>query len=252
MLVSQQTRHELDSLIGYLSYCAGVVYGGRAFLHRMRALRFRDDEGRVRPVHHRIYLNLQFRYDLDWWIQYLESHNGAALIVDPSDDCDVRLDATGSGGLGIFCDGGFVSLSPSAVRASCVCIGHPTREWANHWELFNFIVLLRLFGPYPANKVVSPVCDNSFTVNAIKRWKIGSGDAEYCSSALRTLFSLCVHYNIRLRPTWIAGDDTVLADALSREYWDIASHELSTYVRRAHGRRSAFCEGLGMWPRSIL
>ena len=240
------SRQQLDSLIGYLSYCAGVVYGGRAFLHRLRKLRFRDDEGHVRPVHHRIYLNLQSRADGFWWLEHLAMHNGAALIVDPTDACDARLDATGEGGLGIFCDGAFVSFSPTATCSPAVCVGHPQTAWANHWELFNWVVFLRLFGHYLQNKVVSPVCDNAFSVGAIKRWKIKSLDAEYCCSTLRTLFSLCVVHNVRLRPTWIPGDDNVLADALSRGYWNVASSELNAYNVSTHGSASAFCTGLGL------
>ncbi len=238
------TRHDLDSLIGYLSYCAGVVYGGRAFLHRLRRLRYRDAKGHVRPVHHHIYLDLQSRADGEWWLNNLAFHNGGAIIVDPSDLCDVRLDATGEGGLGIFVDGAFVGFSPEATRGADVCIGYPESEWANHWELFNYTVALHLFGPYLQDKVVSPVNDSSFAVGAIKRWKMKSVDAEYCGTALRTLFALCVRYNIRLRPTWICGEDNVLADALSRDYWGIVSSELVTYVKRAHGRSSTFCENL--------
>ena len=37
------TRQQLDSLFGYLSYCSAVVFGGRAFLHGLRRLRFRSD-----------------------------------------------------------------------------------------------------------------------------------------------------------------------------------------------------------------
>ena len=238
------TRHELDSLIGYLSYCAGVVYGGRAFLHRLRKLRFRDEEGHVRPVHHRIYLNLQSRADGIWWVEHLSMFNGAAQIVDPADDCTIHLDATGEGGLGIFCDGAFVSFSPSATRASPVCTGHPESTWANSWELFNFVVLLRLFGHYLRDKVISPLTDNMFSVGAIRRWNVKSLDAEYCSATLRTLFSLCVVYNIRIRPTWIPGEENVLADALSREYWDIASDRLVAYTHQTLGRKSAFCASL--------
>lgn len=120
----KKRRQQLDSLFGYLSYCAGVVHGGRAFLHRLRTLRFRDDEGHARPVNHCIYLNLQSRAD-GKWLEHLALFNGAALIVDPSDACDIRLDATGEGVLGIFCDGAFVSFSPAATRTSAVCVGHP-------------------------------------------------------------------------------------------------------------------------------
>ena len=105
-------------------------------------------------------------------------------------------------------------------------------------------MFLRLFGDYVRDKVISPDCDNFFSVEAIKKWKIRSLDAEYCCWALRTLFSLCVRYNVRLRPNWIPGEDNVLADALSRDFWDVTSAEMCKYVRQAHGRPSPYCESL--------
>lgn len=238
------TRKELDSLIGYLSYCSGVVYGGRAFLHRMRRLRFRAGSGHAMPVHHRIHMDLEFKLDAEWWLSSLFVFNGQANIVDPTDDCDIRLDATGDGGLGLFCDGAFLALSPDRVRITPECVGHPQTTWANEWELFNFVVLLRFFGPYLANKIISPLTDSACAVFAITKWSTGSLDARYCASTLRSLFSLCVRYNIRLRPRWIPGDSNHLADALSRQHWPRVAVELASHTRLAHGVSSPFCLSL--------
>lgn len=240
------TRSELDSLIGYLSYCAGVVYGGRAFLHRMRRLRFRGETGVAMPCHYHIFMNLEFRLDLVWWWDHLVLLNGAATIVDPADDCDIRLDATGHGGLGIFCDGGFVSLSPARVRCIDEGAGHPLTDHSNEWELFSFVVLLRLYGEYLRDRVVSPVNDNACAVCAISKWRVGELDAQYCAATLRTLFSLCVRYNVRLCPRWIPGESNILADALSRATWPIVSQELQTFAESASGRPSIFCRNIGM------
>jgi hypothetical protein len=61
------TRREVDKLIGVLSYCASVVYGGRAFLHSTRRGRYRDDEGHVRAVNDSIDLNRAFLLDVEFW-----------------------------------------------------------------------------------------------------------------------------------------------------------------------------------------
>ena len=62
------TRSQLDKFIGFLTYCAMPVYGGRAFLHRMRRLRYRTDSGAARAPHHHIHLNRAFLLDVQWWL----------------------------------------------------------------------------------------------------------------------------------------------------------------------------------------
>ena len=103
------TRRQVGKLIGYLSFCATVVYGGRAFLHRMREVRHaKDDPDRIMPPHYHIHLNVNFAHDLEWWRDNLATFNGMAPAVALQSTCDVRLDATDLGGLGTFVDGGFV------------------------------------------------------------------------------------------------------------------------------------------------
>eukprot|EP00892_Ulva_mutabilis_P011062 jgi/Ulvmu1/8328/UM042_0034.1 len=69
------TRRQLDSLFGYLSFCALVVYGGRAFLHGVRRLRYRPD-GQARAGHHRVHVNAALREDMAWWSAHLRLLNG--------------------------------------------------------------------------------------------------------------------------------------------------------------------------------
>ena len=110
------TRRQVDKLIGYLSFCATVVRSGRAFLPRMRVVHHaKDDPDRIMPPHYHIHLNIIFAHDLEWWRDNLETFNGMARTVALQSTCDVRLDATGLGGLGIFVDGGFVQFAPGDV-----------------------------------------------------------------------------------------------------------------------------------------
>jgi hypothetical protein len=129
------TRKQLDSLIGFLSFCAMVVYGGRAFLHRFRTLRHvgcRPDEPALHPSHH-LKLNADVRLNIDCrWLENMIVFNGKANVVSAPHACDIRLDATGAGGLGIFIDGGFLGLTPAQTRARSACTDHPPTAWANH------------------------------------------------------------------------------------------------------------------------
>ena len=225
------TRRQVDRLIGYLSFCATVVYGGRAFLHRMREVRHSGETPeKLMPPHHRIHLNQGFVLDLLWWQDKLSRFNGMVRTVSLESTCDVRLDATGLGGLGIFVDGGFVEFAPGEIQISPYGAGHPTRESANDWELFNFVVLMRVFGSYLANRTVVVDCDNACSVSAVRKFRARSVKAEYMAATVRTLFGLCVRYNVRLKPRWIAGKENVLPDALSRQYWRIVGLELTKYI----------------------
>ena len=109
-------------------------------------------------------------------------------------------------------------------------VGHPLRESANDWELFNFVVLLRTFGHYVANKTVVVDCDNACSVSAIKKFRARSVKAEYMAATLRSLFTLCVQFNVRLKLRLSAGKENVLPDALSRQNWRVVSSELSAYI----------------------
>ena len=116
------SRRDLDRVFGYLSFCSTVVYGGRAFLHGVRRLRFRPD-GAARAGHHKVYVNRALREDMAWWLEHLDLLNGdrrvpmvAAGVVH--DQVEAYLDARGgSGGVGVFVNGAFVGLTGEECNA---------------------------------------------------------------------------------------------------------------------------------------
>jgi hypothetical protein len=238
------TRRALDQLIGYLSYCCAVVYGGRAFLHRIRELRYADAQGHVLKAHHHLHLNKEFRLDVQWWQENLDRFNGQVHTVDVLSSCDVRLDATGDGGLGIFVDGGFASFAPGDIDRLGIGAGRPVSTFSNEWELFNFAVLLRVFGPYLARKTVVVECDNMCSVLAIRKFRASSVHAVKMAEILRIIFSLCVLHQVRLVPVWVAGVDNRLADAFSRQRWRAAGAEMLRYLH-SKGKHSPWVQSWG-------
>jgi hypothetical protein len=61
--------------------------------------------------------------DVEWWrrnIKWFKDH----VSIGEADA--VRMDATGRGGLGVFCDGGFVALSSSDNRKHYLGLTHPS------------------------------------------------------------------------------------------------------------------------------
>ncbi len=93
------TRVQLESLIGKLHHACLVVWPGRTFLRRMINLlcAFRSQD-------HPIRLNVEFRLDLLWWIEFIEEWNGTNFFLLPGlmpvADLVVTSDAAGSIGYG--------------------------------------------------------------------------------------------------------------------------------------------------------
>lgn len=107
------TKHELQSLIGLLSFAAKVVPPGRTFLHRMihtsmLALCSEDS----------IPLNEQFTKDLAWWHNFINQWNGRSFFMDikwiPSTALKLYTDSSGTIGHGT----GFRAAGPKTRRTT--------------------------------------------------------------------------------------------------------------------------------------
>ena len=99
-----------------------MVYGGHAFLHGVRRVRFRP-EGGVRGASGRVHVSVPFREDMRWWMANLCLLNGdlRTRIVSmhvPDRVEDIFLDASRrSGGIGIFVQGALAGLKGLEVNA---------------------------------------------------------------------------------------------------------------------------------------
>ena len=87
------TWKELESLCGSLHHVCKVVPPGHSFLHRMLNLLcgFQDPN-------HPIHLNLDFKRDLAWWLEFFGEWNGVSFFRMSS--VHVALDSSGSCGFG--------------------------------------------------------------------------------------------------------------------------------------------------------
>ena len=113
-----------------------------------------------------------------WWDSHLKSLNGDRRVPIISCElapggCEVFLDARGgSGGVGVFANGCFVGLSGEQCNdmflelstGMCRTLGDgesalPSTA-ANHWELFAFVVLLRLFPEVIRNRLIVVLSDS--------------------------------------------------------------------------------------------
>ena len=94
------TKRELLSLIGLLAFASKVVKPGRMFLRRLI-----DLSTTVTSLNHFIYLNMEARADINWWLQFLPEWNGLSMIPPaPITTIDLKLftDAPGEGFMGII------------------------------------------------------------------------------------------------------------------------------------------------------
>lgn len=260
LVARKVSRRQLDSLFGYLSYCSAVVFGGRAFLHGLRHLRFRGGEAErgVRAAHHLVHVNSCLRADCRWWDQCLELRNGDRRVPIVSMNVahrltGITLDARGgSGGVGLWVNGGFVGLTglecneryPSGgALVSPGAWDIPSVE-ANHWEMFAFCVLLDLFPLVVADQFVVIESDSITACKCVRTLTAALKSPEL-AVLTRQFLLLCVEHNVRVLPRHIAGVDNVLADPLSRADWPRFGREAEAWCVQQGFPGSPFLATLG-------
>ena len=186
----------------------------------------------------------EFKADCQWWRDNLVWLNGEVPLTEPCATCIACIDATGLGGIGVYVDGAFASLAPDSVRSQAapgeVGYDHPCTETSTEWELFAFLVLLRWFGAALHGIVVRVHNDNGKAVRAVQHFNVSGLHSEYQARILREILTLCVRFSVRLQARWLAGTDNTLADALSRQRWQVVGKVLSSHVWSRCGRASPF------------
>lgn len=212
----------------------------------------------MRPRHHHVHLQAGVREDLAWWSQHLEWLNGdpRAPIVCMSREhqlAHIYLDARGgSGGIGIFVDGGFVGLTGSECNALFPAgsvvpspgVGPVPRTDANSWELFAFCALMLLFHDYLAGRYVRVDSDSATAVKCI-RCLSANLDSPELAGLTRSFLSLTVRYHVRVEPRHIPGVRNVLADALSRGQWRDFGRRADGWCAEVGRGHSPFLRSLG-------
>ena len=225
------TRRQLDSLFGYLSYCSSVVYGGRAFLHGLRRLRFRGGlaERGARAGHHHVYVNRFLRLDLCWRLENLVLRNGDCRIPIVSMRLEHReegimIDARGGdGGVGLWANGGFAGFTGEQCNALYPAGGEivspgnwepPSRD-GNDWEMFGYVMFLDVFPLVVQNKFVVFESDSMTASSGVRDLTVHI-DSPRRAGLTRLFLSMTVRLNVRVLPRHVRGVDNVYADPLSR------------------------------------
>ena len=148
-------KRELLSLIGKLNFACRIIPAGRIFLRRLI-----DLSTSARLPHHHVTMNREARRDITWWLQFLPTWNGRAIIPDPlwtkSPDLELFTDASGSLGYGIFYMGHWISEPwPPQLQDRSI-------QWK---ELYPIAIACLLWGQQWSGKKLLFHCD-------IKQWSI--------------------------------------------------------------------------------
>ena len=147
-------KRELLSLVGKLNFACRIIPAGRIFLRRL------IDLSTSRLPHHHVTMNHEARRDIEWWLRFLPSWNGRAIIPDPhwtkSPDLELFTDASGSLGYDIFYMGHWIADPwPPELRDRSI-------QWQ---ELYPIALACLLWGHQWSGKKLLLHCDNQAVVD---------------------------------------------------------------------------------------
>lgn len=244
------SRKKLESLTGVLAHCATVVRGGRLFCRRLYDLY----KVMIKKSLSVIYVPVEVKKDIDWWIRFGEVFNGRAAIANPVFDHHMYSGASLKG-WGVFIGRDWFTGAWNAdehldFTSSCDHIIQPSSEFSldlsniNELELWPIFVALSVWYPRLRHTTLILHSDNTQVVALLTNYVSTNAN---CLRILRELFWILVYNDIQLDVRHIPSADNVLADTLSRLYYpdnwdrkcDVICHsslccngEFSSFLRR--------------------
>lgn len=230
------TRHELQSLVGYLSHCSYVVKGGRVFTRRLINL--------IRCLPHDKaigHLDSMIKSDLDWWLTFTRVFNGKAGIIQDSDSGMFLCTDASLTGFGAVCANDFFLGTWKSPRSEL-------RDWAasEHWapppsyvslnqdninilEFWPVVWAVVRWGHLWRNQKIILYTDNNQVLYAINSNKSRDWVA---MGWLREIFWASFVHNFHIVARHIPSRDNILADCLSR-FSDNNARRLGIYLLHA-------------------
>lgn len=193
---------DLQSLTGKLQHACKVVQPGRTFLRRM----FELLKG-TNKKHRFVRLNTSFRSDLLWWLTFLESWNGVAMLEVPSTHSvsqHAYSDASGVYGCGAWWQSRWFQFQwPQNFAQQPIATK----------ELLPIVLACLLWGKLWRNQCILVHSDNEAVVAVINS---GYSKDNSLMQLLRCLFFIKAYFEISLSAIHIKGEENVGADAISR------------------------------------
>ena len=201
------TKHQLQVLVGKLSYVCSCVRPGRAFMSRLlNELRSCDSRRSTIPV------SSELKLDLQWWLYFLDKYNGVSVIGTEFLESSEQLFSTDASltGCGAICEGEyFHELFPLSVTQQQLSI--------TQLELLTVVVAIKLWQLKLKGRCIMIHCDNQACVDMINSLRSRNIFLQAC---LRELWLTLAVNNIMLKAAHIPGRENILADCLSRWHTD--------------------------------
>jgi hypothetical protein len=202
---------ELQSLIGFLSFCCKVVPLGRSFLRRL----YDATSNYPRSDTKRRRLTAEMKADLRWWRRFLPSWNGIAIIRPTREHHFLWTDASGNEGLG----GYYLPTSTAPLGeltwSSAFSKPHPRHhrhKHINYKEMLAVLTAFRLWLAEFSHKHIAIHTDNTAVYHGLNKRSIRGPAME----PLREITLLAALHDITFSAHWISTSDNRLADFLSR------------------------------------
>jgi len=205
------TKHDLQSLIGKLSWAASVV-PARAFLRRIINLL-----SSVNHSHHFITISKEVKRDLCTWLHFMNNYNGITLfraIKAVSFDYNMCSDASKLGFGATFGHYWLQCTYPENWSSMHISV----------LELFPIYVMMCMFGERMTNSNIMFYSDNEGVVHIINSQ---SSKHPFIMSIIRSLILCLIVNNIYLRAKHIPGKNNTLCDMISR--YQITPEILANY-----------------------
>ena len=197
------TKRQLQSLLGKLLYITKCVRISRPFLNRMLdVLRSADKLSKIS-------LTVDFRRDLNWFLEFIPKFNGKAFISHYSISEEIELDASLQG-LG--------ARWGTQVYTIPIHLGYENLSIV-HLEMLNILVAIRVWGASWSGKAIRIACDNQAVVMVLNSGK--TRDLTLAAIA-RNIFMTAAQFDIFLKTVHIMGVKNEIADSLSR--WTISEY----------------------------
>ena len=210
------TLQEIQSLTGFLSFCAQAVRLGWVFMRKLwdfvASFPLNSSQFTKRRIPSEV------RADLEWWNKLLPSHNGVQFFdTETRRTVQLYTDASlqGLGGF-YYIDGtdnhfwSDIILDIPQTQAFAAPITRPAH--INVHELQAILLALETWGEQWSQSELILYTDSSTAFNGLNRHTL-RGDANL---PLREIMLLAAKYDINLIPRWIALEENGLADALFR------------------------------------
>lgn len=203
------TLKQMQSLVGKLSFAAGVVRSGRIYMARLiNALR-KDAGGQTGGI----ILSRDIQNDIQWWMEFIERQNGIpmeSLMVNkkwepPGSVWSSDSSSTGLGGWSEKTAQFFHHTLDENNRALDI----------NSLECLALMLCLKKWSPQCRGKKILIYCDNTTTVAVVNS---GAAKTKFLQACLREIHHVCAQNSAEIKAVWLKSTENTIADVLSR--WD--------------------------------